>query len=256
MQTRHQFAGGLLAACTLATAAVGLAQAATPVPVGDARLRDTQAPVSEPNISGVWQVSGGGLRIMPMDGSDPPWKPWAEKVFRDRAADEARGVTRWDPTGACYGSGVPRIFTAGYLTEIIQTRDRILWMYESQHVWRIIHMNARMPADLEHNIRGYSVGHWEGDTLVVETAGLSRVGQIDERGTVMTDHTRLVERIRRNGDLLENVFTIIDPTAYEAPWTSRRVFRYVGDQRPLEYVCEENNRNVPGPDGTFITILN
>lgn len=154
-------------------------------------------------------------------------------------------------------AGVPRIFTAGYLTEIIQTEDAIVWIYESQHVWRIIHMNTKMPARLENHIRGYSVGHWEGDTLVVETAGLSRKGQIDERGTMMTDNTRVIERIRKVGNQLENNFTIIDPTAYDKPWEARRQFNYVGGQgqRVAEYVCEENNRNVPGPDGKFITVI-
>ncbi len=256
-EVKCQLIYGFVAASSLVVMSLaGTVSAAPPAPAGDVRLRDSRVPASEPNISGVWQVAGGGLRITPVGGGDPPWKPWAEKVFRDRAEDEVRGVTRWDPTGACYGSGVPRIFTAGYLTEIIQIEGKILWMYESQHVWRVIHMNEKMPSKLEHNIRGYSVGRWEGDTLVVETAGLSRMGQVDERGTMMTDHTRLIERIRRDGDQLENTFTIIDPTAYNAPWTSRRVFRYVGNQRPAEYVCEENNRNVPGPDGKFITILN
>jgi hypothetical protein len=233
---------------------VALRTAGAP-PIADAKLRDTRAPAGDPDISGVWQVRGSGLRIVTTQGGDPPWKPWAEKVFRDRAEDEKRGVTRWDPTGACYGSGVPRIFTAGYFTEIIQTEDAIVWIYESQHVWRIIHMNQRMPAKLEHNIRGYSVGHWEGDTLVVETAGLSRKGQIDERGTMMTDSTRVIERIRRVGNQLENTFTVIDPTAYERPWQSRRVFNFMGGHQLSEYVCEENNRNVPGADGKFITII-
>lgn len=242
----------------IAALALGLAAAAAaapPLPMGDRQLRDTKAPAAHPNISGVWQVAGGGLRITPVGGGDPPWKPWAEKVFRDRAEDEKRGVTRWDPTGACYGSGVPRIFTAGYLTEIIQTEKQIVWIYESQHVWRIIHLDAKMPDKLEPSIRGYSVGHWEGDTLVVETAGFSRKGQIDERGTMMTDHTRLVERIRLVGNQLENRFTISDPTAYNAPWESRRTFNYKGDMRLAEYVCEENNRNVPGADGTFKTVI-
>lgn len=248
---------GLVAVPALALHLAGTALGGPPLPMGDAKLRDTRAPAGDPNISGVWQVRGAGLRISPVAGGDPPWKPWAEKVFRDRAEDEKKGVTRWDPTGACYGSGVPRIFTAGYLTEIIQTEDAIVWIYESQHVWRIIHMNQKMPRKLEHNIRGYSVGHWEGDTLVVETAGLSRKGQIDERGTMMTDNTRLIERIRKVGNQLENNFTIIDPTAYDKPWEARRQFNYVGGQgqRLAEYVCEENNRNVPGPDGKFITII-
>ncbi|MBK6672265.1 MAG: hypothetical protein IPM70_04930 [Proteobacteria bacterium] len=254
---KRQLLRGLVAVAALALHLVGTATAGPPLPMGDARLRDTRAPAADPNISGVWQVRGAGLRIVPTAGGDPPWKPWAEKVFRDRAEDEKKGVTRWDPTGACYGSGVPRIFTAGYLTEIIQTEDAIVWIYESQHVWRIIHMNTKMPARLENHIRGYSVGHWEGDTLVVETAGLSRKGQIDERGTMMTDNTRVIERIRKVGNQLENNFTIIDPTAYDKPWEARRQFNYVGGQgqRVAEYVCEENNRNVPGPDGKFITVI-
>ena len=254
---KRQLLRGLVAVAALALHLVGTATAGPPLPMGDARLRDTRAPAADPNISGVWQVRGAGLRIVPTAGGDPPWKPWAEKVFRDRAEDEKKGVTRWDPTGACYGSGVPRIFTAGYLTEIIQTEDAIVWIYESQHVWRIIHMNTKMPARLENQIRGYSVGRWEGDTLVVETAGLSRKGQIDERGTMMTDNTRVIERIRKVGNQLENNFTIIDPTAYDKPWEAKRQFNYVGGQgqRVAEYVCEENNRNVPGPDGKFITVI-
>lgn len=255
MNAKRHVVRGLVAACLLAVAGGTVVHAGPALPIGDARLRDTKAPSADPNISGVWQVKGEGLRIAPVGGGDPPWKPWAEKVFRDRAEDEKRGITRWDPTGACYGSGVPRIFTAGYLTEIIQTQNQIVWIYESQHVWRIIHLNAKMPDKLEPNIRGYSVGHWEGDTLVVETAGFSRKGQIDERGTMMTDSMRLVERIRRVGNQLENRFTIIDPTAYEAPWEARRAFNYAGNQRLAEYVCEENNRNVPGADGKFITVI-
>lgn len=243
---------GLAAAAVLSILALTSAQAAPALPIGDPALRDTKASTAEPNISGVWQVRGTGLRIQPTAGGDPPWKPWVEKVFRDRAEDEVKGVTNWDPTGACYGSGTPRIFTAGYMTEIVQTPDAIVWMYESQHVYRIIHMNKPMPANPGHTIRGYSVGRWEGDTLVVETAGLSHVGQIDERGTVMTDRTTVTERIRRVGNTLESQITITDPTAYNAPWTSKRTFHYT-DNRPAEYVCEENNRNTPGEDGKFIT---
>ena len=165
-------------------------------------------------------------------------------------------MTRWDPTGACYGSGVPRIFTAGYLTEIIQTEDKIVWIYESQHVWRVIHMNEKMPAKLEHNIRGYSVGHWEGDTLVVETAGLSRKGQIDERGTMMTDNTTVVERIRKRRQPTREQLHDHRSDGLRPAVEAQRKFNYVGDQRRIaEYVCEENNRNVPGPDGKFITII-
>ena len=194
--------------------------AAAPLPIGDPALRDSRASTAEPNISGVWQVRGAGLRIAPMEGGDPPWKPWAEKVFRDRAADEKRGVTQWDPTGACYGSGTPRILTVGYMTEIIQTADVIVWTFESQHVYRVIQMNRKMPANPGHSIRGYSVGHWEGDTLVVETRNMTATNAITPYPR--SAEARVIERWQRRndpqyGDSLHVDVTVIDPQVFAEP---------------------------------------
>ncbi|MEO6339986.1 MAG: hypothetical protein ABIO39_08125 [Caulobacteraceae bacterium] len=220
---------------------------------GDPGLRDARVPASVPNISGVWQLGRYGLRIAPADG-DPPWQPWAKKVFTDRAASEIAGKPMWDPTAACWGSGMPRLLTVGYPIEIIQTPDSIVFMYETQHVFRVVHMNAKHPAKIVPTFMGHAVGKWEGDTLVIDTIGLSGRQQIDERGTAMTEKMHLVERVRMVDDVtMEDIFTIDDPGAYTKPWTVRRTFTFAPKVRFLDYVCEENNRNGPDEHGVVGT---
>jgi hypothetical protein len=232
--------------------AAGQGLAAEPRYAGDPRLRDTRVAASVPNISGVWMPQDPTPRMLPVEGGDPPWLPWAEAVFRDRAQKEAEGTPMWDPTAACYGSGIPRVLSIDYPHEIVQTPDAILWMSESQHVFRIIHMGAAHPANFKPTMMGHSIGRWDGDVLVVDTVGISGRGQIDQRGTPQSEEMRVVERIQRMGDALEYLITIDDPGAYAKPWTVRKLFKFGVEDRLAEYVCEENNRNTPGADG-FIT---
>jgi len=243
---------GLAAASAIALCGLSAHAVEAPPRVADPGLRDARVPASVPNISGVWEMERYGLRIAPEKG-DPPWRPWAKKVFEDRAAAEAAGRPMWDPTAACYGSGMPRLLTVGYPIEIIQTPDSVVFLYESQHVFRVVRMNAKHQ-DVEPTFMGDGVGHWEGDTLVIDTIHLSPRQQIDERGTPMTEQMHLVERIRKIDDTtMENVFTINDPGAYTAPWTVRRTYKFSPETRFLDYVCEENNRNPPGSDGVVGT---
>jgi hypothetical protein len=244
---------GLFTASAIALLSLPAHAVETPPRPGDPGLRDARTPASVPNISGVWEMERYGLRIAPEKG-DPPWRPWAKKVFDDRAEAEKAGRPMWDPTAACYGSGMPRLLTVGYPIEIIQTPDSIVFLYESQHVFRVVRMNAKHLEGIEPTFMGDAVGRWEGDTLVIETRNLSGRQQIDERGTPMTEKTHLVERIRKIDDTtLEDVFTITDPDAYTAPWTVRRTYKFAPETRFLDYVCEENNRNPPGADGVVAT---
>ena len=247
--------GLALAALILGGLASGQAMAAKAPPAGSPQLRDSRVPAGVPNISGVWVNKNLGVRVGPNGGGDPPWQPWAGAVFRDRAKQEAEGTPMWDPTGACWGSGMPRILVVGYPIEIVQTEDRVVWMDESQHVFRVVRMNAAHRKDFKRTFMGDPVGHWEGDTLVIDTVGFSGKAQMDERGTPMTDQMHMVERVKRVGDHLEDTYTIDDPGAYTRPWTQTRVLTYSPEERLQEYVCEENNRNTPGDDGKITTKL-
>ena len=240
-----------LVGLTVCTAALHstTAQTATPAPVVPV-ARDPRLPDSVPNISGVWFTRGYNRRISPLDGSETPWQPWTKTEFDRRGAAEKQGNPLFDPTAACLPSGIPRLIAAPYPVEIIQTPDKTVMLHETHHLVRVFHMNSAHPAKVVPSYMGHSVAHWEGDTLVVDTVGLSTKTQIDEAGTQHSDALHVIERLRKVDErTLEDVFTIDDPKAFTAPWTSKRVFTWRPDVRLQEYVCEENNRNAPGATG-------
>lgn len=223
----------------------------TPPVLGESGLRDRAVADSIPNISGVWQVRGFERRTSPMDGSETPWLPWTREAFEKRAAAEKAGTPLYDPTAACLPSGMPRIIAAPYPVEIVQTPQHTVFLYEAQHLFRIVQMNAEHPAKVEPSYMGHAVGYWEGDTLVIDTIGLVDNTQIDEAGTQHSGALHVVERIRQVGESLEIIFTIDDPKAFSKSWTARREWRWRPEIRMLEYVCEENNRNAPDETGVL-----
>ena len=239
-----------LVACAVAALPFTTALAAAPAPPVVPVARDPRVADSVPNISGVWFTQGYNRRISPMDGSETPWQPWTKAEFDRREAAEKNGKPLFDPTAACLPSGIPRLIAAPYPIEIIQTRDQTVMLHETHHLFRVFHMNGTHPAKVEPSYMGHSVAHWEGDTLVVDTVGLSTKTQIDEAGTQHSDALHVVERIRKVDErTLEDVFTIDDPKAFTKPWTARRTFKWRPDVRLQEYVCEENNRNAPDANG-------
>ena len=225
--------------------------AEAPPTLGEPGLRDAKMPDSVPNISGVWQVRGFDRRTKPADGSETPWQPWAQKIFEERAAAEKAGKPMFDPTAACLPSGMPRLIASPYPVEIVQTPDKTVFLYEAQHLFRVVHMNAEHPRKVEPSFMGHAVGKWDGDTLVIDTVGLVKTTQIDEGGTMHSDALHVVERIRRVDKGLEILFTIDDPKAFTKSWTAKRTWIWRPDVRLLEYVCEENNRNAPDDTGTL-----
>ncbi len=246
----HKAAGlGCLVLLLLAPPVHAVLEEAQP---DDPALRDRAVPAEIPNISGMWQVRGYDRYIKPMDGSLPPWQPWNKTAFDERAAAEASGAPLYDPTAACYPSGIPRIIAAPYPVEIVQTPEATVFLYETQHLFRVVHMNQEHPAAITPSFMGHAVGHWEGDTLVIDSVGFVPETQIDEQGSKHSAAMHVVERIRKLEDgSLEVLFTIDDPEAFTQPWTAKRVWEWRPDIRFYEYVCEENNRNAPDENGVL-----
>jgi hypothetical protein len=125
---------------------------------------------------------------------------------------------------------------------VVQTPGRMAIIVESDHDVQRIYMDEKQPAKLAPTSMGHSVGHWEGDTLVVETTGLRPDGWIDDTGTPASDALRVTERFRKieNGAFLENLITIDDPKMYAHPWNTRMLYKWRSDMRMVEYICEEN----------------
>ena len=181
----------------------------------------------------------------------PPFTPWGKAKFDEAVDAQVNNHPHADPSTNCMPHGLPRLMIAPYGLQIVQTKDTIALMHAVNHNVRLIHMNAKMPAKVPITFNGYSVGHWEGDALVVQSKGISGAGPIDQLGTPHSDQLQVTERIRKinDGKNFEDMMTFDDPIAFTQPWTARIIDNWDNGHRISEYVCEENNRNAADAEG-------
>ena len=160
-----------------------------------------------------------------------PFTADAQKIFDYRTQTNSKD----DPEGYCLPPGVPRMMYTPYPTQIYQLADRILFIYEGgAHVWRLIWMDGRQhPKDPNPTFLGDAIGHWEGDTLVVDTVGFNG------------EKLHVVERYTRtDSNTLQVQATIADPDFYTKPWTVVTQATWAPGDELLEYICQENNRDI------------
>jgi len=174
-----------------------------------------------------------------------PFQPWAAAFYNYNSLNNSK----YDPEGYCLPPGGPRLFATPYPMEIIQQPElkRIVFIFEGgTHVWREIHMDGR-PHLKNEAIKGQSwlgdsVGHWEGDTLVVDVVGFNEGTWLDYFGHPHTDQMHIVERFTRpNKGTLHYEATIDDPGAYTKPWTVAWDIPWNATGELQEYICQENN---------------
>jgi hypothetical protein len=191
----------------------------------------------KPDLSGLWRVkqASSGETDKAMHGIKP--QPWAEALSKKRKED----LGREDMSVLCLPFG-PRADNG--VDKIIQSRQ-ILMMAFGDLTYRQIFMDGRpLPKDPNPTWMGYSVGHWEEDTLVVESAGFNDRSWLDGDGHPHTEDLRMTERLRRpDFGHLELVRTLEDPKALAQPWVIPIKFELDADTEMLEYVCAENERD-------------
>jgi hypothetical protein len=182
----------------------------------------------------------------PLAPNPPPLN--AEYAARFNAAlDAARaGKPINDPTANCVWPGTPRIIVSPYPSEFLFTPGRVTIIYEyMSQVRRIRTDGSPHPANLDPSYNGDSIGHWEGGTLLVDTVGLRDDTMYENTGLPHSDALHVVERIHLIGpDELVDEITFTDPKALTRSWTANWHYKRHRDWTFLDYVCEENNRNV------------
>jgi hypothetical protein len=180
------------------------------------------------------------------DGTAPvdvPCNAEGQKIYKYRQDTQSKD----DPEGFCLPPGVPRMMYTPYPTEIFQLPDRILFIYEGgAHVWRIIWMDGRKhPEDPNPTFLGDSIGHWEGDTLVVDVVGFNTETWLDAAGHPHGEKMHVTEKYTRpNMNTLRLEATIDDPEFYTKPWTVVTTATWRPGSELLEYICQENNRDL------------
>jgi hypothetical protein len=234
--------GQFLCLTTFIASAQPRERSSEPPPPPTPRLPDGTVDLSG---NGVWSlpyITDFGHQLVGRD--TVPFLPWTKAMHEYNVTTTEKA---YDPEGFCLPPGGPRAFATPYPAEIIQDSDRIIIIFEGGgHVWRQIFMDGRPHPtgnELNPTYFGHSVGHWEGDTLVVDTVGYNEKTWLDFGGHMHTNQLHTIEHITRpNRDTLHYETTIIDPGAYSEPWTVAWDIPWSEGQELSEYICQENNK--------------
>jgi len=221
-----------------------------------------RTPDGKPDLTGMWEnlwFYEGKIGKPPVspDGEPPastfadigvgfkeglPLRPWAADLLKARKEQNSKD----NPDAHCLPMGLMQFHEHPQPRKIIQTPAVIVILYEGNAGVRQIFTDGRRLPDNDPQPWwfGYSVGRWEGDTLVVETTGFRDLGWLDIYGSPLTDAAKVTERFQRlsYGTLRIDV-TIDDPKAYTAPFTVRLNQKLVPDEELIEFICAENERS-------------
>ncbi len=198
----------------------------------------------KPDLSGVWMPRNTGALFYVTEALKPEdIRPWAAALYKQRE-DNFRNDTdgiHCLPPGPKAGIAV-----GNFPMKVVQTPNLVVVLYEYQTLFRQIFTDGRgLPEDPNPTWMGYSVGHWDGDTLVVTTAGYNDRTSLDLAGHPHTEALRLTESYhRRDAGHIDLKVTYDDPKSYTKPWTLAIEFDLVPDGDLIEYICE-NERDKP-----------
>jgi hypothetical protein len=195
----------------------------------------------KPDLSGIWVPADGKyLPNLAVDGIEVPFQPWAAALYKQRQENNGKGR----PSERCLSHGVTDFDALPTPRRMIQTPGFIAILFESYNHWRQIFLDGRpLPKTIQPAYMGYSVGKWDGDTLVVETTGFNDQGWLDDGGHPQTESLRVTERLRRrNFGHIDLQITIDDPGAYTKPWTVKLSgFDFFADGELMEGICEDRD---------------
>ena len=192
----------------------------------------------KPDLSGLWRAADNRLlQDLAADQGGAPMHPWAAALFKERSESLGKGK----PLERCIPHGVPDgMLVRNFPYKIVQTSDVVLLLYEEFNHFRQIFTDGRgFPPETTETWFGYSIGHWEGDTLVAETIGFNDGSWLDNNGHPHTNALRVTERFhRRDFGHLDVQVTFDDPKAYTKPWSVNLSFEMYPDMELIESICE------------------
>ncbi len=203
---------------------------------------------ARPNLSGIWTRSGP--RPNENFGKEaPPLQPAAKAIYdenRKGLAPADGGLDELDPSIYCLPHGFPRVYASNQPFEIVQTPTQVYVLFEAHLMRRHIYLDGRkLPEAYPNSFMGFSTGRYDGDTLVVETAGLNDLTWLDTSGTPHSDSLRVTERIRRTAqDTMEIEFSFNDEKTFTRPWGDKKTYQLRTDWQLMENTgyCEDRFR--------------
>jgi hypothetical protein len=199
-------------------------------------------PAFDPHdLQGLWVISNRTLRGF----RDEAMQPLTDYLTPAAARTKATANVALDPSARCM-TMFPRQMGWPYPLQIVQTKAVTLMLFEADQVFRQIHTDGSAHPDAdEQRWLGHSIGHWEGDTLVVDTTNFNPNAWLEADGTPMTENTHITEQIRLadQGKTLEIVMKIEDPAVFTRPVYRKYLYNLRNDWDLMEYFCAEGNRD-------------
>jgi hypothetical protein len=208
-----------------------------------------------PDLNGIYWTTQYNAKVQIVGGGDLPLTPAGKEAYEKNMAGLKDGSIVDDARKLCVPDGPVRNLATPYPFEIVDgPPGNTTILHELSHQVRVVRMDKKMPPDQELlpylSYNGHSVGHYEGDTLVIETAGFNEKTFLDATGAPHTYEMRTTERVRKiSPTQLEIVITVHDPDYYTRDWQARFVYNLRNDLRIEDYVCGEPHRDISGIPG-------
>ena len=179
-----------------------------------------------PRVGGFWEPEKSVAALLTIDGKTPGMTAAGKQLYRQRAA-LLRANKSDDPTQLCTPPGTPRDMLSPGPFLIVQTPAKITMLHQYRHLIRHVYLDGPLKlSDPDPWWEGHFSGYWEGDVLVIESAGFNGLQWLDSTGLPQSPDMKVVERFRLvSPDILEDVITIEDPKFYSRPWTARVTFK-------------------------------
>ncbi len=207
---------------------------------------NASANASTTDLTGVWNSLPTKYDFSSFAKGDPPMTAWGQEQLKAAKPSQGpHGVTLKetnDRVYQCFPPGMPYIYLQVFPLQIVQTPKEVIVLFEYDHSVQHIYTDGRKhPEDLTPTYMGHSIGHWEGDTLVVDTVGLNGTLWLDRLGHPESDQMHITQRFKRADDkTLQIDFTFDDPKAYPKPWDAQLRFRLHPDWDIMEHICMDN----------------
>lgn len=176
---------------------------------------------AHPDLTGVWAISAPVQALKSATGEAPPLKPEAQAVLDAHRAAAAKGDYSFDGVTRCLPPGLPRLMLMHEPFEIMQRDKVIYFVHQLNRLPRRAYLNEQLPMDADPHYLGYSVAHWDGDALVIESTGFDDGTVLDAAGLPHSESLHLTERyeLAKDGKHLHASFLIEDPATFTHPWT-------------------------------------
>jgi hypothetical protein len=196
---------------------------------------------SPPDLSGVYYTAHPPKTLKTVDGKPIPLTEVGRTALAANAAKVA--ASKLPPSGdamdACVPVGPTRILEQPYPLEVVQKGKTIVLIWEQNHIWEHVYFDTQPDPDADPAYAGFSVGRWDGPTLVVDTTNFNTATFLDDNGLPHSPDLKVERRFRKidGGKALQIDATVTDPVMYSRPWTVRAVLPLRPDISIEEYVC-------------------